>query len=98
MRAAILAVLLVVGAVTFAAPPENFTDVIDFSISTADLVEIVQTGQYDRIDPTKYLLLQGSVASTAARQRGTNTQFSLPVLCGAGKKTIAEWFRLSGWR
>ncbi len=64
MRRAILALLLVVGAVAFAAPADDFSSVIDFSISTAELVELVQAGQDDRIDPKKLLILQGSVAST----------------------------------
>ncbi|MBU8913077.1 MAG: hypothetical protein KOO61_03575 [Spirochaetales bacterium] len=64
MRRAILALLLVVGAVAFAAPAEDFSSVIDFSISTADLVQLIQTEQYDRIDSEKLLILQGSVAST----------------------------------
>ncbi|MCK4516720.1 MAG: hypothetical protein KAU31_15775, partial [Spirochaetaceae bacterium] len=64
MRRAILALLLVVGAVAFAAPADNFSSVIDFSISTAELVQLVRAGQDDRIDPEKLLILQGSVAST----------------------------------
>ncbi len=64
MRRAILALLLVVGAVAFAAPADDFSSVIDFSISTAELVQLVQAGQDDRIDPGKLLILQGSVAST----------------------------------
>lgn len=64
MRRAILALLLVVGTVAFAAPPVDFSSIVDFSISTADLVRLARTGQYDRIDPDKYLVLQGSVAST----------------------------------
>jgi len=64
MRRAILVLLLVVGAVAFAAPAEDFSSVIDFSISTADLVQLIQTEQYDRMDSEKLLILQGSVAST----------------------------------
>ena len=85
MRRAILALLLVIGAVAFAAPPEDFSSLIDFSISTADLVEIVQTGQYDRLDPTKYLVLQGSVASTAVYDPNIDTYYALVEL------VASEW-------
>ena len=64
MRRAILVLLLAVGAVAFAAPAEDFSGVVDFAISTAELVELVRTEEFDRIDPDKLLILQGSVAST----------------------------------
>ena len=64
MRRAILALLLVVGTVAIAAPIDDFSSVIDFSISTAELVELIRAGQYDRLDSERLLVLQGSVAST----------------------------------
>ncbi len=65
----VLALLLVgfaaaaVSAQSAVPQPGDLSSVIDFSISTADLVELVRTEQYDRI-PALNLILQGSVAST----------------------------------
>ncbi len=64
MRRAILVLLLAVGAVAFAAPAEDFSSVVDFTISTAELVELIRTEQYERLESERLLILQGSVAST----------------------------------
>jgi hypothetical protein len=53
--------LLSVGAF---AQADEFRNVVDFSMSTRDLVEIVRDQRYDLIDPAKYYVLTGSVAST----------------------------------
>lgn len=52
-----------VSAQSAAPQPGDLSSVIDFSISTADLVELVRAEQYDQI-PLLNLVLQGSVAST----------------------------------
>jgi hypothetical protein len=77
MKRAILALLLVVGTVAFAGPAEDFSGLIDFTISTAELVEFVRNGQYDRIDPEKLLILQGSVASTLVMDATVETYQAL---------------------
>jgi len=89
MRRAIGILLLLVGAVAFAAPPVSFPDVVDFSMSTADLVEIVRSEAYDRIDPDKYLILQGSVASTMILDPSVETYQALVELVSS------EWLSLS---
>ena len=64
MRRAIAPLLFAFAAVSLWGQPADLAGVIDFSISTADLVELVQAGRYELIDPERYLILQGQVAST----------------------------------
>ena len=52
-----------VSAQSAAPQPADLSSVIDFSISTADLVELVRAERYEQI-PQLNLILQGSVAST----------------------------------
>jgi hypothetical protein len=88
MRRAILAVLLVIGTAAFAAPPVAFSSVVDFSISTAELVAMARSEQYDRIDPDKYLILQGSVASALVLDPNVETYQALVEL------VASEWHGL----
>jgi hypothetical protein len=88
MRRAILALLLVIGTVAYAAPPVDFSSVVDFSMSTAELVQLARSEQYDRIDPDKYLILQGSVASTLVLDPNVETFQALVEL------VASEWHGL----
>lgn len=89
MKRAILALFLAVGTVAFAAPPEDFTAVIDFSISTRELVELVRAENFERIDPDRYLVLQGSVASTTVLDPAAETYQALVEL------VASEWVGLT---
>lgn len=89
MRRAILALFLAVGTVAFAAPPEDFTRVVDFSLSTKELVELVRTEDFARIDPERYLILQGSVASTTVLDPSVETYQALVEL------VASEWVGLT---
>lgn len=68
MRRVFALLLIGMAAVAVSAQPAapqsaDLSSVIDFSISTADLVELVRAERYDQI-PQLNLILQGSVAST----------------------------------
>jgi len=88
MRRAILALFLVVATVAFAAPPVDFNSAVDISTSTAGLVELIRTERYDLIDPDKYLMLTGSVASTVVYDSNVETYFALVEL------VASEWVGL----
>ena len=89
MRGAIGVLLLIVGAVAFAAPPVDFSSIVDFSVSTADLVQLTRSERYDEIDPDRYLILQGSVASTLVLDPAVETYQALVEL------VASEWTSLA---
>lgn len=68
--------VLLLAASAFAQTPE-IESVIDFSMSTRDLVEIIRDQQYERIDPTKAYILSGSVASTLVLDSNPETYLAL---------------------
>lgn len=77
MKRVILPVLvLLLAAGAFAQTPE-IESVIDFSMSTRELVEIIRDQQYERIDPTKAYILSGSVASTLVLDPNPETYLAL---------------------
>ena len=64
MRKLTLITLAALAGSVWAVTPEEFGRVVDFSMSTDRLYELVVTGEYDRIDPDRAFILTGSVAST----------------------------------
>lgn len=88
MKRAVLVALFAVGTVALFASPEAFNSVVDFSVSTADLVELVRSGRADEIDPEKYLILEGSVASTLLLDPNEETYWAIVEL------VAGEWIGL----
>lgn len=64
MKRIAVVLMFVVPFVAFGAGPDDFHATIDFEMSLSRLYELVQNNQYDLIDSDRYMILQGSVAST----------------------------------
>lgn len=63
MRKLMAFALLMTATVALPAIPGDLERVIDFDVSISTLSELVQTGQYDRIDTERHFILEGVVAS-----------------------------------
>ncbi len=63
MRKLMAFALLMTATVALPAIPGELERVIDFDVSISTLSELVQTGQYDRIDTERHFILEGVVAS-----------------------------------
>lgn len=94
MKRAVVILLLAIAAVPLAAQPAELSGLIDFSIATQDLVELVQAGRFERIDPDRYLVLQGQVASTLVLDPNETTYQALVELVDSewkGLESIAVY-------
>jgi hypothetical protein len=71
-----------------AADVDPFDAVVDFSMTTKRLFELIDAGSYDAIDADRYFVLQGSVASTTVLDPNPDTYFALVELVDS------EWIGL----
>lgn len=88
MKRIALVCMLFVSVVAFAAGPDDFEAVIDFDMSLPRLYQLVQDGAYDLIDSDRYMILQGSVASTTVLDPNEESYLSLLEIVGG------EWIGL----
>jgi len=77
MKRAVLAGIVLLVSVSAFAQTVDIHSVIDFSMSTKTLVETVRDQRYDLIDPTRYYILTGSVASTLVLDPNPDTYLAL---------------------
>jgi hypothetical protein len=64
MRTIAAILLLAMGMPLLALSPVDFDDVVDFEMSAATLYELVQAEAYDAIDAERFMVLEGTIAST----------------------------------
>ena len=83
MRKLLVASLLVVSCLASAAGPEDVERLLDFSLTTAGLSELVAAGKFDQIDPERLLILNGTVASTLVFDENPETYLALVELVDA---------------
>ena len=77
MKRVAVVLMLTVPLLVIGAGPDDFQATIDFDMSLSRLYKLVQDDAYDLIDPDRYMILQGSVASTAVLDPNEETYQSL---------------------
>ena len=88
MKRLAVVLMLTVPLLAFGAGPDDFQATIDFDMSLSRLYKLVQDGAYDLIDPDRYMILQGSVASTTVLDSNEETYRSQLEIVGG------EWVGL----
>jgi len=80
MKTVAAAILLLVGASLMAQDAgevDRFNQIVDFSMTTKRLSELIDAGAWDQIDTDRYFVLQGAVASTTVLDPTPQSYFAL---------------------